>query len=190
MKDGEVRGFSTHPADDGMDVQEPVASAEAEMESEILDQSLDIAELVAERDTYLDQLQRTAAEYANYRRRTENERVQMRKNATRDLLAQLAPIADDFERAMANIPPDQADTSLAVGVRLIERKLASVLSGQDVRKIDALGQPFDPAMHEAIVQDPDNSDNVVVEVYQNGYTLGDQLLRPVMVRVGNAPRAN
>lgn len=185
-----MRGFSTPPADDGMEMQQPVESSEAGMESELLDQSLGIAELAAERDSYLDQLQRTAADYANYRRRTENERVQMRKNATRDLLAQLAPIADDFERAMANIPPDQADTSLAVGVRLIERKLASVLTGQDVCKIDALGQPFDPAVHEAIVQDPDNVDNVVVEVYQNGYTLGDQLLRPVMVRVGNAPRAN
>jgi len=160
------------------------------METELLDQSLDIAELVAERDSYLEQLQRIAADYANYRRRTENERVQMRKNATRDLLAQLAPIADDFERAMANIPPDQSDTSLAVGVRLIERKLAAVLTGQDVLKIDALGHPFDPAVHEAVSQDPDNVDNVVVEVYQNGYTLGDQLLRPVMVRVGNAPRAN
>ena len=116
MKDGEVRGFSTPPADDGMEMQQPVESSEAGMESEFLDQSLGIAELAAERDSYLDQLQRTAADYANYRRRTENERVQMRKNATRDLLAQLAPIADDFERAMANIPPDQADTSLAVGV--------------------------------------------------------------------------
>ena len=189
MKDGEVRGFSTHPADDGMDTQEPVASTEAELDSELLDQGFDSAQLIAERDNYLDQLQRTAADYANYRRRTENERAQMRKNATRDLLAQLAPIADDFERAMANIPPDQAETSLAVGVRLIERKLASVLAGQDVLKIDALGQPFDPAVHEAISQDSDNVDNVVVEVYQNGYTLGDQLLRPVMVRIGNSPRA-
>jgi molecular chaperone GrpE len=173
-----------------MEMQEPVVSADSEMESELLDQSLGIAELVAERDSYLEQLQRTAADYANYRRRTESERVQMRKNATRDLLAQLAPIADDFERALAIIPPDQADSSLNVGIRLIERKLASVLTGQDVRKIDALGQPFDPAVHEAVAQDPYNVDNLVVEVYQNGYTLGDQLLRPVMVRVGNAPRAN
>jgi molecular chaperone GrpE len=58
-----------------------------------------------------------------------------------------------------------------------------------VHKIEALGQPFDPALHEAIAQDPDNTENVVVEVYQNGYTLGDQLLRPVMVRVGNLPKA-
>jgi len=189
MKDGEVRGFSTHPVDDGMEQQEAVASAEAEMESELLEQSLGIAELVAERDSYLDQLQRTAADYANYRRRTESERVQTRKNATRELVAELAPIADDFERAIANIPADQTNSSLAEGVRLIERKLAGLLERQDVRKIEALGQPFDPALHEAVAQDPDNAENIVVEVYQNGYMLGDQLLRPVMVRVGNLQKA-
>lgn len=185
-----MRGFSTHSGDDGMEIQDPVVSADSELESDVLAQSLGIAELVAERDSYLEQLQRTAADYANYRRRTESERVQTRKNATRDLLALLAPIADDFERALANIPGDQANTSLAEGVRLIERKLAAVLAGQDVRKIEALGQPFDPALHEAVAQDPDNAENAVVEVYQNGYMLGDQLLRPVMVRVGNVPRAN
>jgi molecular chaperone GrpE len=185
-----VRGFPTHPVDDGMESQAPMESADAELETELLEQSLGIAELVAERDSYLEQLQRTAADYANYRRRTESERVQTRKNASRELLSQLAPIADDFERAMANIPPEQAGSSLAEGVKLIERKLAGLLERQDVRKIEALGQPFDPAVHEAVVQDPDNSDNLVVEVYQNGYMLGDQLLRPVMVRVGNQPKAN
>jgi molecular chaperone GrpE len=173
-----------------MESQAPNEFADAELESELLDQSLGIAELMAERDSYLEQLQRTAADYANYRRRTENERVQTRKNATRELLAQLAPIADDFERAMANIPPDQADSVLAEGVHLIERKLAGLLERQEVRKVDALGQPFDPAVHEAVVQDPDNTESVVVEVYQNGYTLGDQLLRPAMVRVGNLPKPN
>ena len=118
-----MRGFSTHPGDDGMQSQEPAAPAESELESELLEQSLGIAELVAERDNYLDQLQRTAADYANYRRRTETERVQMRKNATRELVTELAPIADDFERAIANIPEAQANSSLAEGVRLIERKL-------------------------------------------------------------------
>ena len=190
MKDGEVRGFTTRPGDDGMEIEEPVDSATEELETELLEQSFDIAELVAERDSYLEQLQRTAADYANYRRRTESERLQSRKTATRDLLAQLVPIADDFERALANIPADQANGSLAEGVRLIERKLAALLDRQNVQKVEALGQPFDPALHEAIALDPDNTDNIVVEVYQNGYSLADQLLQPAMVRVGNSPRAN
>jgi molecular chaperone GrpE len=189
MKDGEVRGFSTHPMDGGMEPEEGTPVAEGDVETELLEQSLGIAELVAERDSYLDQLKRTAAEFANFRRRTENERAQERKNAARELLAQLAPVADDFERALANVPADLAGTNWVDGVRLIEKKLEAVLDRADVRKIDALGTPFDPAVHEAVAQDPDNTDNVVVEVYQNGYTLGNQLLRPVMVRVGNLPKA-
>lgn len=184
-----MRGFSTQPVDDGMEPREATEPEGGEVERELLEQSLDIAQLIAERDNYLEQLQRTAADFANYRRRTESERIQMRKSATRDLLAELVPVADDFERALANIAADQAKSSLAEGVRLIERKLAGVLERQDVRRIEALGMPFDPAVHEAVSQDPDNTENMVVEVYQNGYTLGDQVLRPVMVRVGNLPRA-
>jgi molecular chaperone GrpE len=172
-----------------MDHEHEAPAADAELETDLLEQSLGIAELVAERDSYLDQLQRVAAEYANFRRRTENDRVQDRKNAARDLLSQLAPIADDFERALNNVPSDLESESWVEGVRLIEKKLEGVLERADVRKIDALGQAFDPAIHEAVAQDPDNSQNLVVEVYQNGYTLGNQLLRPVMVRVGNLPDA-
>jgi molecular chaperone GrpE len=184
-----VRGYPTHPADGGMEHEREAPAAEAELETELLEQSLGIAELAAERDSYLDQLQRVAAEYANFRRRTENERVQERKNAARELLSQLAPIADDFERALNHVPEEVENGNWVEGVRLIEKKLEAVLERADVRKIDALGQPFDPAVHEAVAQDPDNTQNLVVEVYQNGYTLGNQLLRPVMVRVGNLPSA-
>ncbi len=184
-----MRRFPSHPADSGIEPEEGGSAAEAELESDLLEQSLDIAALVAERDGYLDQLQRIAAEYANFRRRTENERVQERKNAARDLLAQLVPIIDDLERASLNVPPEYAESAWVNGVLLIEKKLMAVLERFDVHKIDALGQPFDPAVHEAVTQDPGTTDNMVVEVYQNGYTLGTQLLRPVMVRVGNLPEA-
>lgn len=181
-----MRDFPTYPVDEEI---EPDEENPATAESELLEQSLSIAELIEERDGYLDQLQRIAAEYANYRRRTEESRIQDRKNATRDLLSQLAPIADDFERAIANTPDGERDTSWIEGVRLIERNLEGLLERADVHKIDALGAPFDPALHEAIAQDPDNTESMVVEVYQNGYTLGTQLLRPAIVRVGNLPKA-
>jgi len=184
-----VRRYPSHPADDGVQTEEAAPAAEAELESDLLEQSLDIAALVAERDGYLDQLQRTAAEFANFRRRTENERVQERKNAARDLLEQLVPVIDDFERALINVPADLADNRWVNGVLLIEKKLMGVLERVDVHKIDALGQPFDPAVHEAVSYDPNSTENMVVEVYQNGYTLGNQVLRPVMVRVGNLPEA-
>lgn len=172
-----------------MESEGEVAAGNAEMETELLEQSLGIAELVAERDSYLDQLQRVAAEYANYRRRNEEGKIQERKNAARELLGQLVPIADDFERALNNVPAEEAQGSWIEGIRLIERKLEGLLERADVHKIEAQGAPFDPAVHEAVVQDPDNSENAVVEVYQNGYTLGNQLLRPAMVRVGNLPNA-
>jgi molecular chaperone GrpE len=98
-------------------------------------------------------------------------------------------VADDFERALANIPAELANANWVDGVRLIEKNLEAVLERFDVERIDALGAPFDPAVHEAVAQDPDNTENMVVEVYQNGYMLGNQLLRPVMVRVGNLPKA-
>lgn len=186
-----MRGYPVHPADGGMESKNEAPAAEAdELEADLLEQSLGIAELVAERDGYLDQLQRVAAEYANFRRRTENDRAQDRKNAARELLLQLAPIADDFERALNNVPGDLENVGWVDGVRLIEKKLEGVLERAEVRRIEALGEPFDPAVHEAISQDPDNTENMVVEVYQNGYTLGNQLLRPVMVRVGNLPKSN
>lgn len=185
-----MRGFPTYPDDDGMEPDGETPTAEADLESELLEQSLDIAALVEERDSYLDQLQRTAAEFANFRRRTENERVQERKSAARELLAQLVPVVDDFERALENVPPEMADSGWVNGVLLIERKLAGVLERFDVLKVEALGQPFDPALHEAVMHDPNTTENMVVEVYQNGYTIGNQLLRPAMVRVGDLPKSN
>lgn len=183
-----MRKNPLHSADDGMETGEET-TADAELESELLEQSLDIAALLAERDGYLEQLQRIAAEYANFRRRTENERVQERKNAARDLLAQVVPVIDDFERALNNVPAALADDSWVNGVLLIERKLMAVTERFDVHKIDALGQPFDPALHEAVSHDPETTENMVVEIYQNGYTLGNQVLRPAMVRVGDLPKA-
>ncbi|MCA9861098.1 MAG: nucleotide exchange factor GrpE, partial [Thermomicrobiales bacterium] len=124
--------FTTHPGKDGVDGGDSAPGDNLELENELLEQSLGIAELAAERDRYLDQLQRTAAEFANYRRRTEQSLIQDRKNAARDLMVQIAPIMDDFERALANAPQDESQHVWVEGVRLIERKLAGLLERQDV----------------------------------------------------------
>lgn len=150
----------------------------------------DIEAIVAERDRFLDQLQRTMADFANYRRRVEQERVLARQLATRDLLQALVPIVDDFERALEAVPAEHRDSPWVEGVELIERKLVGLLEREGVSKIEALGQPFDPALHEAVATEPNNHDNIVVEVYQQGYRQGEHLLRPAMVKVGNlAPSA-
>jgi molecular chaperone GrpE len=141
----------------------------------------------AERDNFLDQLQRTLADFANYRRRVDQERVQAREFATRDLLRQLVPVLDDLKRALGSIPEENRDTAWVQGVQLIERKLVALLEREGVTPIDAVGQPFDPALHEAVASDPGSNGQTVVEVYQSGYRHRNNLLRPAMVRVGDKP---
>ena len=85
--------------------------------------------------------------------------------------------------------PSEADSSWSQGIVNIQRKFAGVLEKAGVVQIESLWQPFDPAFHEAVATDPGSSGSHVVEVYQNGYRLGSQLLRPAMVKVGDPPAA-
>jgi molecular chaperone GrpE len=159
----------------------PDGSTETEVAQEA---ELDLATVLAERDRYLDQLQRTAAEYANYRRRTEQERSQQRLAANEQLLREFLPVLDDLQRGLNALPPDEQHSKLAEGMRLVEQKFQANLKKHGVTPIDALGQPFDPSVHEAVELDP-NGGNDVVAVYQPGYRLGDNVLRAAMVKVGN-----
>lgn len=149
----------------------------------------DLATVTAERDEYLDQLQRSRAEFANYRRRTEQERLALRERASGELLKQVLPALDDLQRALANVPTDQAETPFVQGVEMVERKFINALERAGVTPLEAVGRPFDPALHEAVDIVPGSSASTVVDVYQPGYRLGSTLLRPAMVRVGDAEPA-
>jgi molecular chaperone GrpE len=146
-----------------------------------------VESLTKERDELLDQLKRSVAEFANYRRRIDQERELIREIASKTLLTQILPVLDDLQRAVGSVPEEQADQPWVQGVRNIERKLAGLVERAGVVPIDAVGQPFDPAFHEAVATEPGSTENVVVEVYQNGYKLGQSLLRPAMVKVGDRP---
>jgi molecular chaperone GrpE len=145
----------------------------------------DLAAAIAERDGYLDQLQRSRAEFANFRRRTEQERAQIREIANQALLAQFLPVLDDLQRALAAVPEAERGAALVQGLQLIERKFWGVLERAGVAPIEAVGQPFDPAQHEAVESVPGTAADTVVDVYQPGYRLGQSLLRPAMVKVGS-----
>ncbi len=147
----------------------------------------DLAAVAAERDQYLEQLQRSRADLANFRRRTEQERGQIRELANQALLAQLLPVLDDLQRALAAVPAEQRETLLVQGLQLIERKFWAILERAGITAIEAEGQPFDPALHEAVESVPGTAGDTVVGVYQTGYKLGNGLLRPAMVKVGNRP---
>jgi molecular chaperone GrpE len=148
---------------------------------------IDVDALFKERDDLLDQLKRSVAEFANYRRRVDQERFQIREFASRDILGQVLPVLDDLQRALASVPEQDAEVPWVQGVRNIERKLAGLVERSGVTPIDALGQPFDPSLHEAVATEPGSTQNIVVEVYQPGYKLGQSLLRPAMVKVGDRP---
>jgi molecular chaperone GrpE len=143
---------------------------------------LDVEALVAERDRYLDQLQRTAADFANYRRRTEQERSRQRLAANEQLLRDFIPVLDDLQRGLSALPAQEQNSPLAEGMRRIEQKFLTTLSRHGVTPIDALGMPFDPSQHEAVEAEPGG--DTVVAVYAPGYRLGDSVLRPAMVKVG------
>lgn len=156
----------------------------AEGDGQAFDETM--ATVIRERDDYLDQLQRGRAEFANFRRRNDQERAMLRKLVSRDVLAQFLPVIDDLDRALAAIPAEERGSGWVKGVTLIQSKLNGTVERLGVTKIDAVGKPFDPALHEAVSSEPGSSGNTVVEVYQSGYQLGDLLVRPAMVKTGDA----
>jgi molecular chaperone GrpE len=133
--------------------------------------------------------QRTAADYANFKRRTEQDREQMLGLANEVLLAKLLVIVDDFDRAIANMPPELHQLGWVEGIAAIDRKLDLLLTSEGLSHIEAVGKMFDPHEHEAVVQEErsDVPDGTVVAELQRGYRIRDRVLRPAMVAVAVNP---
>ena len=142
----------------------------------------ELARLRAQAADYEDRWKRSAAEFVNYRRRTEQERADLLRYGNRDLILALLPVLDDLERALAHVPAEQAESEWVKGVQLVERKFRTILERQGITPIEAVGQPFDPNLHEAVA----GSGTVVTQEYQRGYRMHDRVLRPSMVVVGEA----
>lgn len=144
----------------------------------------ELAELKARVEANLAGWQRAQADFVNYKRRTEEEREETIKLANASLVLSLLPILDDFERAVTSCPQELSGLAWVEGIRLIERKLRASLEAQGLSPIPALGEPFDPRLHEAIRQAP-GKEGIVLEEVQKGYKFGDRVLRPTQVVVGN-----
>jgi molecular chaperone GrpE len=133
--------------------------------------------------------QRTAADYQNLKRRMEEERSEVGRLANAALVINLLPLVDDLERALSTVDSKLAGLTWVDGVWLIYRKFQAMLENFGVQEIPADGQPFDPKVHEAISEAP-GEEGAVVSVVQKGYMLGDRVVRPALVIVGNgAPEA-
>lgn len=132
---------------------------------------------------YVEQLQRLQAEFANYRKRIEKEKLELSTFYKSELVSALLPIIDDFERMLNHT--DDSNNELLTGVRLIFQKLLDILQSQGLKPIVAIGQKFDPTIHEALfVERTDNGDDeTVIEEWQKGYFFNDRLLRPAQVTV-------
>lgn len=136
--------------------------------------------------------QRIAADFANFRRRTEQDREQTLGLANEALLSKLLTIADDFDRAIANMPPDLQKLGWAQGIAAIDRKLRLLLESEGLTPIEAVGQPFDPRIHEAVVQEETSNvpEGTVTSELQRGYRIRDRVLRPAMVAVAKQPSSD
>jgi len=143
-----------------------------------------LAEEKVKAEGYLANWQRAQADFINYKRRTEQEKGETIKCANTDLILSLLPAIDDLERAFNSMPPNHSEPTWMDGIRLIERKLKACLEAQGLTPIKALGEPFDPYLHEAVRQDK-GKEGIVIEEVQKGYKLHDKVIRPSMVVVGN-----
>jgi molecular chaperone GrpE len=160
---------------------------EAEKEQAPVENGLEekLAALEAERDEYLNDLKRVAAEFENYRRRAARDQESLVARAHERLVKELLPVLDDLERALA-AAEDHEEATLEEGVRLVHRELAAALAHEGLAEIETNGH-FDPHVHEALLSQPSSEEEgSVIEVVQKGYRLGDRVLRPARVVVAAA----
>ena len=162
----------------------PVAEEATEEEDELF-------KLNKERDEWKDKYLRSMAEFENFRRRTNQEKADWIKRSTEKLALNVCDVLDNFERALAQFAELDKDEKLFQGVSLIEQQLRNVLVKEGVVKIEALGQDFDPALHEALAHIPseDFEENTVAAIIQNGYTMQNIVIRPVRVAVSSGKPA-
>jgi molecular chaperone GrpE len=158
------------------DNQEPV-SEESNLNKEL-------AELKAKVEANLAGWQRAQADFANYKKRSEQEKEEIVKFANSTLLLKILPVLDDFERAVGSLPEDLNNHSWVDGMKLIERKLRSTLEAQGLSPIKAMGEPFDPRIHEAVRQDK-GPEGIIIGEAVKGYKFLDRIIRPSQVVVGN-----
>jgi molecular chaperone GrpE len=161
----------------------------AELEKRISALEEQAALLEKERDEYLDDLKRLAADFENYRKRAARDQESLVARAHERLVKELLPVLDDLERAL-EAAEEHEEAKLEEGVRLVHRELRDALAKEGLVEIDSDGQ-FDPHVHEALLSQPSGEDDgAILEVIQKGYRLGDRVLRPARVVISQgAPEA-
>lgn len=143
-----------------------------------------LSEEKAKVESHLQNWQRVQADFINFKRRSEQEKEEMKKFANSVLIFNLLPVLDDLERALSSVPKELAKLPWVEGIRLIERKFHAVLEAQGVTPIKAKGKQFDPNLHEAAMSTM-GREGMVVKELKRGYKLRDRVIRPATVAVGS-----
>lgn len=162
------------------DTETPEVGVTAEEES--VDETEELRkQLEAEQNKYL----RLLADYDNFKRRTQKDREIANKFRSQSLLADLLPVLDNFERALSLQTTSEESASLLKGVEMVQKSLTEAVSREGLEEIKAVGEPFDPNFHQAVMQEKDDSAEAgtVLQELQKGYILKGRVLRPAMVKV-------
>jgi molecular chaperone GrpE len=145
------------------------------VEDQLGEQDVQIEELTAD-------LQRVQADFANFRRRSEEDRASFIDMAKQDVILRVLPLLDNIHRALMHAPEELKDNQWAQGVAQIGKQAEDSLKALGIERIETLGQPFDPHLHEAIAHDGEGE--TVIEELQPGYKIGNKVIRHAMVKVG------
>ena len=155
------------------------------LEEKILTLQAELDQTKNQAEEYYTHLQRLQAEFDNYRKRTQKEKEDFAKYASERVVEGLLPVLDNFERAVEASKTTQDMKSFSQGVEMIFKQLQGILAKEGLAAIEAVGQPFDPNLHEAVLQvdSEDYPESTVVEELQKGYYLKEKVIRPSMVKV-------
>ena len=184
-KDEEQKAAASQEAPQTEEVKEEAGKQEEPAEEQPASKAVEELQgkLAEANDRYL----RLAAEFDNYRRRTSKERLDLISLANENIVKDMLPIVDDFERALAAMKDSDDTASAKEGTELIYNKLVAFLKKNGVSEIDAAGKEFDTDFHEAVAQfpvDDEKKKNTVIDVTQKGYTMGEKVIRYAKVVIG------
>ena len=134
-----------------------------------------------------DRLTRQMAEFDNFRKRTEKEKSQMYEVGAKDIIEKILPVVDNFERGLDAVKEEDKEDPFIQGMEKVYKQLMTTLEGIEVKPIEAVGQEFDPNLHNAVmhVEDENLGENIIAEEFQKGYMYRDSVVRHSMVKVAN-----
>lgn len=180
-EDVEVKSTEAEQSPELVDA-EALEESSVEEDQPVVDEAEELrAQLEAEQNKYL----RLLADYDNFKRRTQKDKEIANKFRSQSLLADILPVLDNFERALSLTTNSEESVSLLKGVEMVQKSLVEAVNREGLAEIKAVGEPFDPNFHQAVMQEKDESAEagIVLQELQKGYMLKDRVIRPAMVKV-------